>query len=243
MTTVLLTRPKQQSEALAEILIQRGFSTIVAPMVDIEIAMPVLPDMNQVQSILFTSRQAPDSFAKTCLENGYDLAKMRVLAVGSTTAEAARVAGFGTIKIAAGSAEALVKQAQLLFDKKNGPLLYVRGSEVSSDIAGILAKDGLIVENFIVYKAQSATSLPKEVIDAMFVGEIAAVMFYSARTAEILIKLIKENRLASACPQIIAICMSDNIADAARGVQWKSVRSTVEATEEAMIAELETIRK
>ena len=77
----------------------------------------------------------------------------------------------------------------------------------------------------------------------VFVGEIAAVMFYSARTAEILIKLIKENRLASACPQVIAICMSDNIADAARGVQWKSVRSTVEATEEAMIAELEIIRK
>ena len=243
MSAVLLTRPKEQCDALATLLARRGFKTIVAPMLDIDVSMPKLPAMETIQSVLFTSRQAPAPFAKACVDKKYDPAEIKVLAVGAATADAARLAGFGNITMAAGNAEALIKQAKVLFDKKKGPLLYVRGNEISADIAQVLAKDGLVVENFILYHAQAAASLPKDIIDAMFVGEIGYVLLYSVRTAETLVSLIKENRLSSACPQIIAICMSDTIADAARGVQWKSVRVASEATEEAMIADLEAARK
>lgn len=212
---------------------------MVVPLLDIEIAMPAIPNMKQIQAILFTSRQAPAPFAKECREKGFDPSTMNVLAVGTATADAAREAGFGTITPAAGNATALTKQAKQLFDRKKGPLLYVRGNEISSDIAQILAGDGLIVENFILYQSSMASALPKEAIDAMFVGEIGYVMLYSARTAETLVNLIKQHRMGSACPQIIAICMSQQIAEAARGVQWKSVRVSTAATEEAMIADLD----
>jgi len=242
VSAVLITRPKDQSDALAATLEARGIKTMIAALLEIEAVMPELPNMAGIQSVLFTSRQAPAPFAKSCREKGFDPNDIKVLAVGAATADAAREAGFGNITPAAGNVEALVKQAQVLFDRKKGPLLYVRGNEISSDIAAILAKSGLVVENFILYNSNMATALPKDVIDAMFVGEIRYVMLYSARTAEALCQLIKQNRLGSACPQIIAICMSAQVAESARAVQWKSVRVAAQPTEEAMIADLEAAR-
>src|SRR5262245_4293126 len=85
---ILLTRPREDTLALAEKLKARGHEILVEPMLEIRFAVDAAVDLASVRSLLFTSANGVRAFAAASKRR--DLA---ALCVGDTTAAAARSLG------------------------------------------------------------------------------------------------------------------------------------------------------
>lgn len=142
--TVLLTRPRAQSEAFATILTQRfaQLDIVIAPLIEI---VPMgdpgdLGDLGEVAGVIFSSMNAVAHAGP-----GRDLP---AYCVGAQTTDAARAAGFAAI-CEGRTADELV--AALTASRPAGPLLHLHGRHQRGDIAGRLAQAGLTVRGRVIY--------------------------------------------------------------------------------------------
>src|SRR5262249_21402961 len=104
---LIITRPREDADALKVTLERLGHSVILSPLLEIvPIGDPVVPD-EQYQLIALTSANA----ARVMSRRG-GLAKVRglpVFAVGLQSAEAAWAAGFTNVRMAGGGAAGLAQ--------------------------------------------------------------------------------------------------------------------------------------
>jgi uroporphyrinogen-III synthase len=103
---------------------------------------------------------------------------------------------------------------------KDVPLVYVRGRNVSHDLAEDLTAKGYAIEERIVYEAQAAKTLHKDFIAALRAKEINAVTFFSARSADIFENLIIEANLSTEFRSIKALCLSMQVVNSLTGLPW-----------------------
>jgi len=96
-----------------------------------------------------------------------------VLAVGASSADAARTAGFTNVSSADGDASNLARLAAGRFSGARHPLLYLAGE----DRSGELSVPGLTVRTVVVYRARAMASLPEQ-------GGIDGVLHFSRRSVE-----------------------------------------------------------
>lgn len=230
---VLITRPEVDAAPLAAVLAGRGYETLLQPLLSI---VPLAPapviDLTGVQALLFTSANGLRAFAQACPAR--DLA---VYAVGDATAEAARSAGFAQVASAHGDVADL---AALVGDRCNpaaGALLHAGGSRLAGDLAGDLARAGFAVRRLVLYKAEPASHLDREVTAALAAQSIDAVLFFSPRTAETFVSLAQE--LAPACRSCVAVCLSAAVARAVEPLPWRGLRIAARAEQQALLDALE----
>lgn len=187
MPLILLTRPQEESEALAEQLEKRGIKTLIAPLLHIERVAYKLPE-EKPDGIIITSRHAIYAVP----ENWHDVP---FYVVGEATVKSLQETGAYQIAAQAPTVEALLP---LLEGQQK--LLYLSGEHISHEVP--------IAERVIVYRAKQAESLPENIRTALAYSEIDAVMLFSARTAKIFLSLCE---LITRLPS--AICMSTHVAD------------------------------
>lgn len=101
---ILVTRPRDDAEALAAELDQRGFPVMIQPMLEIRMLEGPPLDLDGVQALLFTS--ANGVRATAARTKARDLP---ALAVGDATARAARDEGFIQVESAHGDVESLAR--------------------------------------------------------------------------------------------------------------------------------------
>ncbi|MEE8274408.1 MAG: uroporphyrinogen-III synthase, partial [Alphaproteobacteria bacterium] len=94
---VLITRPREDAEALAEALAVRGVEALVEPLLEIVPLNPGDFDLAGVQAALLTSANGARALAAATGSRD-----VPVLAVGEATAAAARAAGFAEVAVAGG---------------------------------------------------------------------------------------------------------------------------------------------
>lgn len=172
---ILLTRPQDESAALAETLAPLGWRPLVWPLIAIE-ATGAAPDLRGAQAVLFSSANAA---------RRTNPAPIPAFCVGAATARAAREAGFADVRAAEGDAKALLALALGALGPGGGPVAFARGETVAADIAGALRAAGFTVRESVVYAARPATAAPPPVADALAGGAVAAATFYSPRTAQV----------------------------------------------------------
>ena len=85
-----------------------------------------------------------------------------MLAVGQTSADAARAAGFTDVTSADGDAGDLARLAATRFPRSKIPLLHVAGLDRSGELAGALSAQGIAVRIAVAYRAAAATAFPAE---------------------------------------------------------------------------------
>src|ERR1700726_1723986 len=132
----LVTRPYPDNEATGSVLRARGFAVLLAPVLRFEpLSFRDDPEA-EYGAVIVTSANALRAIEPQLA--GHRLLELPVFAVGEHTAAAARAAGFNQVISAAGDAAALrervlesVRTKQL---KKNRALLYLAGSDLSSDL-------------------------------------------------------------------------------------------------------------
>ena len=122
---LLLTRPREDSLALAEVLSRRGVDALIEPMMTIRIDEGARLDLSGVQAILLTS--ANGARALVAAAPGRAARQRPILAVGCATARAARDAGFTAVVAADGDVDALATLAIERLRPDSGRLVHVAG--------------------------------------------------------------------------------------------------------------------
>ncbi|MFO7481609.1 uroporphyrinogen-III synthase [Oceanibaculum nanhaiense] len=217
---VLLTRPEPDSTALAARLKNDDIDSVIAPLLEIVPRDPGPPPvpMDSVQALLVTSANAAER-----LPSVTERRDVRVLCVGTATAEAVRAQGFDSVESADGAIEELTALALGTLDPKAGPVLHLSGETVAGDLAGMLRLAGFEAHRLVVYEARPAEALPPRVLAELRRGRLDAVLFFSPRTAETFVRLVKSAGLAGQLDSVAAVAISDKAADACRTLPWRSV--------------------
>jgi len=158
---------------------------VISPLMAVSFLVPDLPD-RRFEAVLFTSEAGVAAVADGRLAG----LPQTALCVGDATAEAARSAGFKA-QSAGGDAGALIRMVTATGQR--GPLLHLRGDNVTGDVAGHLTAAGIETEERIVYRQSpqpltpSATALLRgstPVIVPLFSSRSAALFAGAIATIE-----------------------------------------------------------
>ena len=185
------------------------------PLLDIRFVSNPQIDLNGVQALLFTSANGVRAFAAA--EGRRDLP---AFAVGEATAAAARDAGFTHVESAAGRVEDLARLVRERLSPAGGPLLHAAGRDVAGDLSGALAEAGFEVRRAALYTAEAAQTLSPATVRALKAGEIDAVIFYSARTAETFRRLVDQHGLAFSLNRTAALGLSPAALEPLQSLPW-----------------------
>jgi uroporphyrinogen-III synthase len=176
--TILLTRPLEDSQALAEALEAEGIGSVIWPLTRITLTDAAAKLPISTGGLLFTSANGVRALAALTRRRN-----LPALCVGKATAQAARRAGFRDCLSVDGDARALADLA-----RRSGihNFFHPRGRETAGDLKGWLAETGQQVTEAILYQAEKTGPPPAPVAAALDRGEIGLVTIWSPRGAAIL---------------------------------------------------------
>ena len=216
--TILVTRPKRDSLAFASILRCRGIECLIAPLLTIVDITVALGDLDGVQGCVVTSANGADALARATANRS-----VPVMAVGMVSAARAREHGFTGVRAAGGNLESLAILIRQHLDPGTGRLIHVSGSITAGDLAGLLARDGFVVDRVVGYRADAVSGLPQVALTALRGGHLLGVAHFSPRTAAIFMRLIREAGAESCLRPLIGFCLSDAVARVLEGSDWKDL--------------------
>ncbi len=231
---LLLTRPHQDSVALAEELARYGIESLIEPTMTIRIEDDTRLDLSGAQAILLTSANGARALAAASPDEEARL--LPVLAVGCVTAQAARDAGFRSVVKADGDVDALATLATARLDPDSGRLVHVAGRVSTGDLAPRLRAAGFEAERVALYDAVASRALSASAREALESQALAGAAFYSPRTARLFAKLARESGLDSTARTLTAFCLSQAVAEAAASLPWKRVSVAAAPRQDALIA-------
>jgi len=174
---LLVTRPEPDNTRTAQALRVQGHEVVLAPLLRIE-AVPTDLGAPPWAAILITSANGARALAGHPRRG--ELLALPVLAVGRSSADAARAAGFSEVASADGDATDLARLAAQRFAGAPSPLLYLAGE----DRSGELAIPGVAIRTVVVYRAAGADRFPAAAQAALGEGRIDGVLHFSRRSAE-----------------------------------------------------------
>ncbi len=200
---LLVTRPLDDAQPLAEKLDALGHEAVVVPLLHI-LARDgiVIPDQS-FQALCVSS--ANGLLAKTDLTRFHHTP---FFAIGPQSALEARRQGFDHVHDRGGNVEGLVRTMCKALKPENGPILYLSGSETTGDLEGKLKAEGFTVARVIAYDAAPSvvTELPQILAGA------DGVLLYSPRTAKLWVQQVQHAKLESQATAMTHFCLSANVA-------------------------------
>ncbi len=213
MPNILLTRPKDRSEAFAAEISKCGWASTIWPLLTIRpvVTKPIEPC--EGQSLIFTSVNAIESISDPAPIH------MPAICVGGATAAAARRRGFTCVTNIAGDADQLVRT---LLGKDPQRYLHIRGVHTRGDIAARLTKAGRPTDEIVNYQAIASETAPKEIDTAIMAGKIDAVALFSPRSAAILKKLARVEWVSNLSTMTV-FAISPSAAEPARDMGFANV--------------------
>jgi uroporphyrinogen-III synthase len=229
-TWALITRPREESEALAAALAARGIEALIEPLMEVHFLAPAALDLRGVQAILCTSANGARALARASGERGVPL-----FAVGDATAARARVEGFAAVESAGGDAHDLARLVAARLRPEAGALLHVAGNVVAGDLGGALSARGFTVERHILYEARPVASLSPLAVSALCFGAIAFALFFSPRTAAVFARLAGNAGVADRCGRITALSISAAADAALAELPWLDRRVAERPNQAALL--------
>jgi uroporphyrinogen-III synthase len=228
---VLLTRPRDDSEALALLLRAQGHQVVVSPVLEIQFCDGPDLSLDGVRAILATSANGIRALARRTARRD-----VPVFAVGPQTAVAAQQVRFTQVKSADGDAVALANAVQSWAAPEAGALLYAAGQDRRSDLARILLDRGYTVDVAVVYQAIEQPAPNLVAVAALAANEIDAVMLFSPRSAAGFVRQVQSRGLGQDCAGMIALCISADVANALAPLTFRELRIAALPNQEGMLA-------
>ncbi|HJR55407.1 MAG TPA: uroporphyrinogen-III synthase [Rhizomicrobium sp.] len=237
---VLITRPREDGEAIAATLAATGHQPLLAPVLATRWFDGPALDLSGIAAILATSANGVRALSRRTARRD-----VPIFAVGPQTTAEAEKAGFVRIENADGDAKALADAVPRWLQPKAGTLLHVCGEQnppASSEAAGqpnvALAKTlgarGYDVRREILY-AVEAQPLPPEAITALAAKAVDAALFFSPRSARIFVEQAQGLPLEG----VTALCISPATATALPGGRFAAVRIASRPNQDALLALLQ----
>ena len=214
---LLIIRPALRAEEDARFVEERGVSAHIAPVLAYEDVAFDMPQADQVDVLIITSAQAVNRV------RAIDEFKDKPLyCVGAQSAQAAKDAGFKRVRHANGTAKEMLALVQGQA-KLGARILYLRGEDISVDLEPPLKKAGFSCESRIVYRAAPRDIFDDKLRTLIEARAIAAVSFYSQRSARIFAEGVKAYGLEGALGVTKALCISRPVVECVRVLRWADV--------------------
>ncbi len=202
LPNILLTRPHAQARHFADALIAQG---VQPDQITIDPIMKIAPvetacDISACTGLIITSANAL-SYLPVALRGS----RLPCYCVGDSTSQAARALGLNAYHLADTArdlCEALPTVCQ------EGPLLHLRGTHTTLNMAEHFRSTPLPVENVVVYE-QIALPLQAETHESLRRSSPVILPIFSARSAKLLGKLALDWRphwAVALSPTIAALC-------------------------------------
>lgn len=227
--TILVTRPEPGAAETARRLAALGHTPVLAPA--LVLAARPLDIPPATQAVLLTSRAAARALPPTAVP---------VLAVGEATAAEARARGCTDVRAAEGDAAALARLCAATLSPAKGPLLLAVGAGYAQDLAAALRAAGFRVLRRIAYAVQPAEALPGAALAALRHGDVTVALFFSPRSAECAIALLRRSGVAATAGGITALALSARVAAAATAalapLSWRAVQVAARPDQESLLA-------
>lgn len=231
---VLVTRPQDDAQETAARLAALGHEAIVAPLIAVKFIEGPNVDLSDIQAFLATSSNGVRALARRSGDRALPL-----FAVGRQTARTARALGFAQVNDADGNAIALANLVSRVLRPQDGVLLHAAAREAPGAFAEALSAGGFRIRSEALYETPAASRLPPVAADALRTRRLDAVLFFSARTAEVFPLCAAEAGLASACSHVRAFCISQACADALSPLGFAEVRVAAAPNQDALLALLD----
>jgi uroporphyrinogen-III synthase len=226
---VLITRPREDGEAIAARLTAAGHRPLLAPLLAPRWLDGPRLELAGIAAILATSANGVRALIRRT-----DRRDIAIFAVGPQTAQAAHAAGFAHVENADGDAAALAAAVPRWLKSDAGALLHVCGEENIGGLAERLGANGYVVRREILY-AMDAMKLPPEAQAALCAGEIDAALFFSPRSARIFLEQTAALNLVS----VAALCISPATAAALPQGRFAAIRVAARPNQDALLALLD----
>jgi uroporphyrinogen-III synthase len=230
---VLVTRPSDDARETAALLVARGHSPIVAPLLSVRFHDGHALRLDGVQALLFTSANGVRALARRT-----SLRDFAVFSVGSQTAEAAREAGFRDVRNADGNVETLATAVCAALKPKDGALLHATGAEAEGHLASLLSAAAFKVRSEVLYDVPAVAELPAAARDALAAGAVDAVLLFSARSAQVFVDSVSKAGLGTACANLIAVCISAAAAKPLDRLGFREIRIAPRPNQAALLDSL-----
>jgi len=229
---LLLTRPEPDNERTAAVLRARGHEVLLAPLLHIEPVANAELGAPPWSAILLTSANGARAIATH--PRRAELLMLPVLAVGQSSADAARAAGFSDVVSADGDARNLAQLAAVRFAGTRLPLLYLAGEERARDLAGELSAHGLAVRTVVTYRAAKASAFPPAPRAALEQGSIDGVLHFSLRSVESYVDCSRGIVQQALTP--VHFCLSARIAEPLRRAGARRIQVAPRPDEASLLA-------
>ena len=232
---LVITRPQEDAEVLADELSVMGVESLIAPVLSIELFELETPDLTGVQALLLTSANGVKAFTHLSKER-----QIPIFAVGHASASAAHKFGFKNIESADGDVENLADLVCKKLDSRNGAVLHIAGTMIAGDLAGILGHSGFDYQRVQLYHAREISDFPPHCLVAIKDALVDGVVLYSPRTARAFVDLLIKAGLVDFTRQLLVFCLSEAVAAKINAYEWARV---VVAEKPDQVALLKSVRE
>ena len=228
---MLITRPEADALKLRDEISALGYSAMIEPLLSIEQLDQHELKLDEVQLLILTSAHAVPALTE-------EAKTYPIYAVGEATAAAARAAGCQNVHASEGNVQNL---SRLIVEKcrsQDGVILHLSGEVIREGLAQTLTDHGFRYRRDVAYRAVARTRFSQEVVEAWRHSLINAVLLFSPRTAEILVRLLREHQLERHVDSAAAICLSDETATPCEDLDWRSISIAARPNRKALVGAL-----
>ncbi len=231
---ILIARPEPRASEMVQMLAEAGYHAIACPVMALSAREGVEEKMAQrlrrnPQALIATSQHAFRALPAYTLP---------LLVVGEASRQTAEEIGYTNVVKAGKHAVGLLHYIRSTLSPEDGPLLYLRGTEIQHDLAQELGKDGFDVMEIVTYQATPTTALPALAQQVLDQGKASLVVCYSRRNLYQLELLLSEEQMQSV--QLVAA--SHTMGEAANP-HWKQVTPLPEASDTALLEALKHLSR
>ncbi|MDB5538662.1 MAG: hypothetical protein JWQ89_389 [Devosia sp.] len=227
---MLVTRPDPDASDTAARLGALGIEGVGCPLLVHETLDVGLPEPKGFAAVAVTSANALRALDERGVLARYT--GLLLYAVGDRTAAVARELGFAQVTSAEGAFADLVEL--LAHAPLEGPIFYPAARDMSADLGKSLAPFGRMVITAEVYAMNPIAALPAGIAEQLG-GEIAAVLFYSKRTAQTFVRLTERVLDRHGRAQLGVLCLSEAVAEPLLDAHFVRVGLADYPSEEAMM--------
>jgi len=226
----LVTREEKDARRISRLFSVRKLNILNVPLFSVSYYKDVKVDLRNIQSIIFSSPNGVRALSK--------LTKKRLIkayVVGDQTFRVAKRHGFKNVTNAKGDALNLCRLVSKELNPKNGKLYYAAGRAQAGKIKQRLERKGFYVQRDILYDVVAKHFLPNKIKNALIKKKIHFALFFSPKTANILIKLVIKNNLSSYFSNTDAFVFSRPIKDVVSDIPWRSINVAEKPNLESML--------
>ncbi|WP_158285656.1 uroporphyrinogen-III synthase [Pseudohoeflea suaedae] len=241
---VLVTRPEPAAYRTAERLVALGHEPVLLPLYETRLLEPEPGFTGRPwPALVFTSANAVKAVG-----NRFAAAGRPVYTVGAATAQAARGAGYETVRAGSGSgrdlAELIAGEAAsgVLAAPEGAPVLYLTTDDRRRDLEEGLAKAGIPVEALCVYRMEEISYTTDFVLSVKITPLPDAVLLYSPKAARRFFELVAAQTLDSPAGGTIVSCLSADVAAACPRSLGDGIRIAEAPNEAALLETLGSLR-